>query len=227
MHRFHLEQHLVHEIARDHLHAVVVSEEPVPGLEQDVVAEMPRHVDGHVHLGDGPFTVRERADAEGKDGEVRHPDDVLAVAEVARHQHAPSALGPGELAGHLPAVPDALVPAAVVADHDAVLCRRDGAHHALLGMAPLRLPPGRDRILLGLGKLVEDEGVGLDRQHPARELHALAQRPEGEREKRVVHAEPEQHVGDGASVAGASVALYALEVGDLQGPNFLRCGDLV
>jgi hypothetical protein len=210
------QQHLVNQITGDELHPVVVSKDEIAGEDADVVGYVSGHEDRSVDLGDAPAAEGVRAGAEGVHREIGHLKDVLGVAAVAGQQHAAATVGVGQLAAHLAEVGRLHIAAAVEAEDGAVLHLLDGAHHALLGVTALGLPFLLLFALLFRGVHPVDQGVELDGQGAADQLHALTQRFELVGEDRVLHAQTAERVGDTAPKSGPAEAVDALQIGDIE-----------
>src|SRR5437588_11408876 len=96
------------------------------------MGQVPRQINGLIDLGDDPSPegIRPRTKAEYR--EIRHLEDVLGIAAVAGEQHAPAAMGVGELATHLPEVCWLHVPTTIKAEHRPVLECVGGCRPAFL-----------------------------------------------------------------------------------------------
>jgi hypothetical protein len=105
--------------------------------------------------------------------------------------------------------------------HHARLGVGDGTHHTLLRMSTLGLPLFLHLFLQARSQAIVDLRVQLDRHGAPDELHALSQRLEAVREYGVPDPQAVQGVGDRTTIARASKALDALEIGDVQCADFL------
>src|SRR5438132_923380 len=146
------------------------------------------------------------------DGNVRLLEDILVLAAVAAQQHAPAAMGLGELATNLPEMRGLHVPATIKAEHRPIFTCINGGHHPFLWMPPFGLPLLIERLLLLRCASNLHLGVQFDGQGPTDELHPLTERLELAGEDRVTHAEAVESIGDAASIACGAEASDALKV---------------